>query len=73
MPTTSDDTPPLPQLRTSSPLFVGRKAYLKALEDHFRPYTTHTSQTRKSFLLYGMGGIGKTQICLKFIEENMDW
>jgi hypothetical protein len=27
---------------------------------------------RKCFLLYGMGGIGKTQICLKFAEENSD-
>ena len=27
---------------------------------------------RKFFLLYGMGGIGKTQICLKFIEEMSD-
>ncbi|KAF8333765.1 hypothetical protein F5887DRAFT_1257539 [Amanita rubescens] len=25
---------------------------------------------RKSFLLHGMGGIGKTQICLKFIEKH---
>ena len=29
-------------------------------------------QKRKVFLLYGMGGIGKTQICLKFVEEMYD-
>jgi hypothetical protein len=28
--------------------------------------------TRKCFLLYGMGGAGKTQICLKFTEESSD-
>ena len=27
---------------------------------------------RRSCLLWGMGGIGKTQICLKFIEEMPD-
>ena len=27
---------------------------------------------RKFFLLYGVGGIGKTQICLKFLEDMSD-
>ena len=26
----------------------------------------------KFFVLYGIGGIGKTQICLKFVEEMAD-
>ena len=28
--------------------------------------------SRRSCLLWGMGGIGKTQICLKFIEDMSD-
>ena len=41
--------------------------YLQRLRDYF----SHRNECqRKSFLLYGLGGIGKTQICLKFIEEN---
>ena len=36
--------------------------------DHFAPQN-QVDGGRKSFLLYGMGGIGKTQICLKFVEE----
>ncbi|KAF8909791.1 P-loop containing nucleoside triphosphate hydrolase protein [Gymnopilus junonius] len=47
----------------SSTLFQGRRAELDKLKDHFEPAV---SQTRRSLLLYGMGGIGKTQICLKF-------
>jgi DNA replication protein DnaC len=55
----------------SSMKFTGRRDYLTKLRTFFdaesdRPYR------RKSFLLYGMGGIGKTQICLKFTEENLD-
>ncbi|KAF8346193.1 hypothetical protein F5887DRAFT_1185023 [Amanita rubescens] len=62
--------PPLAPLKHSSIFFIGRDEYLKSLKDHF---TTHVEGQRKSFLLYGMGGIGKTQICLKFIEQNHDW
>ena len=47
-------------------MFSGRDVYLKQLKDYF---CSSPIGKRKSFLLYGMGGIGKTQICLKFIEE----
>ncbi|KAF8999378.1 hypothetical protein BDQ17DRAFT_751739 [Cyathus striatus] len=47
--------------------FVGQEVYLERLHQYFaRANTTE----RKMFLLYGMGGIGKTQICLKFIDEK---
>ncbi|KIL65149.1 hypothetical protein M378DRAFT_38361, partial [Amanita muscaria Koide BX008] len=49
-----------------STFFLGRDTYLQALKDNFSP--KHDSK-RNKFLLYGMGGIGKTQICLKFIEQ----
>ncbi|KIL63232.1 hypothetical protein M378DRAFT_80078, partial [Amanita muscaria Koide BX008] len=63
---TSDQIPPLPSLKPPSTFFTGRDTYLRALQDHFSP---ETDCERKRFLLYGMGGIGKTQICLKFIEQ----
>ena len=47
-------------------MFTGRGIYLEKLKDCFGFSAT---RQRKSFLLHGMGGIGKTQICLKFIEE----
>jgi len=60
------------KLRTpSSAIFTGRRDYLTKLRDYFSLKPDEPLR-RKSFLLYGMGGIGKTQICLKFTEENLD-
>ena len=42
--------------------------YLQRLKDVF---SSNTGGQRK-FLLHGLGGIGKTQICLKFIEKYSD-
>ena len=61
--------PPLAPLKHSSTFFTGRDKYLKQLKDHFSIYK---EGQRKSFLLHGLGGIGKSQICLKFIEQNPD-
>ena len=58
--------PPLPPMKHSSTLFTGRDEYLQRLRNYF---LSSIDDKRKSFLLYGLGGIGKTQICLKFIEE----
>ena len=55
----------------SSTNFTGRRDYLMKLRTFFEPESNEPHR-RKSFLLYGMGGIGKTQICLKFTEENSD-
>jgi hypothetical protein len=59
--------PPIPPLRHSSTMFTGRDIYLQKLMEYF---CLNSTKKRKSFLLHGMGGIGKTQICLKFSEEN---
>ena len=61
--------PALSPLKHSSALFTGREDYLQKLKDYF---SSSTGDKRKSFLLQGLGGIGKSQICLKFIEENPD-
>jgi DNA replication protein DnaC len=55
----------------SSANFTGRRDYLARLRAYFNVKPGEPLR-RKSFLLYGMGGIGKTQICLKFTEENYD-
>ena len=56
----------------ASPTFTGRKVYLEILENHFslEDGQSRSLRSRKSFLLFGMGGSGKTQICLKFAEDN---
>jgi len=53
---------------TASPLFTGRKDILAHLKQYFST-SINEQQPRKCFLLHGTGGIGKTQICLRFIEE----
>ncbi|KAF8510875.1 hypothetical protein BU17DRAFT_97727 [Hysterangium stoloniferum] len=53
-----------------SPRFIGREEYLQRLREFF---TRHEPDARwKHFLLHGMGGVGKTQISLKFIEGMLD-
>ena len=67
--TTSDGVIPL--MPNPSNRFTGRTQVITALKSHFFS-TNDSAQRRKFFLLYGMGGIGKTQICLKFLEEMSD-
>ena len=52
--------------------FTGRTEVIAKLKSHFFPNPNAAVYKRKFFLLYGMGGIGKTQICLKFLEEMSD-
>jgi Cdc6-like AAA superfamily ATPase len=51
--------------------FTGRTEAIAKLKSHFFNINDAV-QKRKFFLLSGMGGIGKTQICLKFVEEMSD-
>ena len=51
---------------------MGRREQLDKLKKHFSPRVGGGPLRRRYFLLYGMGGIGKTQICLKFLEEMSD-
>ena len=69
MPATHDKALPQPlSPKHSSILFTGRDEDLQSLRDYFN---SNDKGQRKSLLLYGLGGIGKTQICLKFIEDNV--
>ena len=68
--TTPDGTSPLKP--NPSIWFTGHTEVITKLERHFFTSTNDTVQKRKLLLLYGMGGIGKTQICLKFVEEMDD-
>ncbi|KUJ10917.1 HET-domain-containing protein [Mollisia scopiformis] len=56
-------------LKYSCPNFTGRADFISRLRDFFGPETTSRLR-RRDFVLYGLGGCGKTQICLKFAEES---
>ena len=61
---------PVPQKPELSPLFTGQKDVLNKLGKIFVGHTNN--RPRCCCLLWGMGGIGKTQICLKFTAEMSD-
>ena len=63
----------IPIKPNSSIRFTGRTNILTKLREHFTTESKDKLRRRKFFLLYGMGGIGKTQICLRFIEDMSDW
>jgi len=68
--TTSDAA--IPVKPNSSIRFTGRSDVLAKLKEHFTAESNDKIRRRKFFLLCGMGGIGKTQICLRFIEDMSD-
>jgi len=63
---------PVSQKPNSSPLFTGRKDVLDKLGKIFVHRASSGPMPRCCCLLSGMGGIGKTQICLKFTEKMSD-
>ncbi|KAF8514539.1 hypothetical protein BU17DRAFT_94396 [Hysterangium stoloniferum] len=63
-----DHTPPYVPTAISSPIFTGQQKYLEQLREYFGT-EGRRSDERRHHLIHGMGGIGKTQICLKFAEE----
>ncbi|KAM0491754.1 hypothetical protein ACHAP8_010384 [Fusarium lateritium] len=53
---------------SANPLFHGRKETLDKLAAHL----IVSRKQRASFAISGLGGVGKTQIALKFIYDNLD-
>ena len=74
--------PDRPPLRTGLKLvrlplpaeyFAGRDGYLKTIETCFEfPQTSVELKKQRRFVFYGTGGMGKTQLALKFIDEQSD-
>ncbi|ROW01599.1 hypothetical protein VSDG_02235 [Cytospora chrysosperma] len=52
----------------ASTIFTGREAILGKIRTYFRRHE-YGDISRKEFHIWGMGGVGKTQIALKFAEE----
>ncbi|RDW80348.1 hypothetical protein BP5796_05046 [Coleophoma crateriformis] len=58
--------------KTVSSIFTGRKLYLDGLRKAFDVSlsSTETSSAQKRFVVFGLGGSGKTQFCCKFASDN---
>jgi hypothetical protein len=54
-----------------SPIFTGQEDYLERLKSYF-PVTPvdNQDQDQSRFVVYGVGGSGKTQFCSKFASDN---
>jgi hypothetical protein len=62
--------PPLKNCPSPTNLFTGRNDVLLQLHKCFTPLPTSVeSAQQRRFVLYGLGGGGKTQIAFKFIRE----
>jgi hypothetical protein len=54
--------------------FTGRVDILSQLEGYFFPDQTSIAEKEQHiFVLYGLGGAGKTQIALTFIKRFEQW
>ena len=53
-----------------SNIFTGREDVLSKMEHYFSLSTASGLSQQHIFVLYGMGGAGKTQIALKFVQQN---
>ena len=56
-----------------SNIFTGQgRLYLEVKQKLFSPRKSDVTHRKRVFVLYGLGGSGKTQFCLKFIEDHRD-
>ncbi len=54
-----------------SPVFTGQGQIGKRLETAFTP-SEYKCPFQRCFVLFGMGGAGKTQICLQYAHTHRD-
>jgi Cdc6-like AAA superfamily ATPase len=50
-------------------MFTGREDILEKMESYF---SKPASLERRLFVLHGLGGAGKTQLALKFVQKQED-
>ena len=57
--------------RKPSTYFTGRQKHANHVRDMFGPIRKHDDRGKsKIIVIYGLGGSGKTQFCLKYAEDN---
>jgi signal recognition particle GTPase len=51
-------------------MFAGREKELQLLQEAMYDRSIINSRVQKRFVVYGLGGSGKTEFCCKFALEN---
>jgi hypothetical protein len=61
--------------RRSNPLFTGQSQLRTKLKEQLLPDIAgfNEREDSKVFVLHGIGGVGKSEICIKFAEEHRKW
>ncbi|KAM3086332.1 hypothetical protein ACMFMG_000468 [Clarireedia jacksonii] len=62
----------VPSTKKVSIHFTGRKKILERLGESLCPATSKGIERGGTFVIQGMGGAGKSQICVKFADENRE-
>lgn len=57
-------------VRTRSEYFVGRQKQMDELRENFGTVRTKQGSKPKVFVIYGLPGSGKSQFCLRYLEER---
>lgn len=52
--------------------FVQRKAEMAQLEEFFQPCADVDGKRRKVFVVHGLGGMGKTQLCVEYVRQHKE-
>ncbi len=58
--------------RLLSPVFTGRDEDLQCLTTSLAPGPSSPRKHQRRYVLFGLGGSGKTQICLKYVQEQRE-
>ena len=55
--------------RDPTSLFTGRQRLLDEMRNVYFPTTSVSISGQKRYVVHGLGGVGKTELCLKFAEQ----
>jgi hypothetical protein len=53
--------------------FVARKQDMQHLADFFASPSQSPQRQQRVFIVHGLGGIGKTQLCAEFVKTHAEW